>query len=83
MGARSIADLVRMVDGLGHVPREGAIRSKDIGGTNYYGTARRYSNAHTSDGSSTQGPRGQSRSPALLSRGQDIPPVRAGCEQRH
>ena len=39
MGARSIADLVRMVDRLGHVPCEGAIRSKDIGVTNCYGAA--------------------------------------------
>ena len=67
MGARSIADLVRMVDRLGHVPCEGAIRSKDIGVTNYYGIALRYSNAHTSDGSSTEGRRSQFRSPALLS----------------
>ena len=64
MGARTIADLVRMVDRLGHAPREGAIRSKDVGVTNCYGAAHRYSNARTSDGSSTEVRRGQSMSPA-------------------
>ena len=39
MGARSVADLVRMVDKLGHVPSEGAIRSDDIGVTNCCGAA--------------------------------------------
>ena len=65
MGARSIADLVRMVDKLGHVPREGAIRSKDVGVTNCYRAAHQHSNARTSDGSSTEVCRGQSMSPAL------------------
>jgi len=65
MGARSIADLVRIVDKLGHVPRERAVRSKDIGVTNCHGTAHRRSNARTSDGSSTEVCRGQSMSPAL------------------
>jgi FixJ family two-component response regulator len=84
MGARSIADLVRMVDKLGHVPREGAIRSKDIGVTNCYGAAHRYSNPRTSDSSSTEGRRGQSMSPAPhCPEVRTSPPVRAGCEQRH
>jgi FixJ family two-component response regulator len=84
MGARSIADLVRMVDKLGHVPREGAIRSKDIGVTNCYGAAHRYSNARTSDGSSTEGRRGQSMSPALhYPEVRTSTPVRDGCEQSH
>ena len=64
MGARSIADLVRMVDKLGHVPREGAIRSKDVGVTNCYRAAHQHSNARTSDGSSTEVRRGQPLSPA-------------------
>jgi FixJ family two-component response regulator len=82
MGARSIADLVRMVDKLGHVPREGAIRSKDIGVTNCYGAAHRYSNARTSGGSSTEGRRGQSMSPAAhYPEVRTSPPVRDGCER--
>jgi FixJ family two-component response regulator len=60
MGARSIADLVRMVDKLGHVPSEGAIRSDDFGVTNYCGAAHRYPNARKPDGSSSGGRRGQS-----------------------
>ncbi len=64
MGARSIADLVRMVDKLGHVPREGAIRSKDVGVTNCYRAAHQHSNARTSEGSSTEVRRGRPLSPA-------------------
>jgi FixJ family two-component response regulator len=39
MGARSIADLVRMVDKLGHVPSEGAVCLKDITMTHCCGAA--------------------------------------------
>jgi FixJ family two-component response regulator len=52
MGARSIADLVRMADELGHVP------------SNRYGAARKDSNARKSYVSSTEGRRGQSMTPA-------------------
>jgi FixJ family two-component response regulator len=60
MGARSIADLVRMADKLGNVPSKEAIRSDDIPASNCCGAARRDSNARKSYGSSAEGRRGQS-----------------------
>jgi FixJ family two-component response regulator len=83
MGARSIADLVRMVDKLRHVPSKGAIRSDDFGVTNGRGAPRRYPDACKPDGSSSEGRRGQSMPPApLLSLGRDIHAGRADCEHR-
>jgi hypothetical protein len=64
MGARSIADLVRMADKLGHVPSKEAIRSDNIPMSNCCEVARRDSNARKSYGSSTEGRRGQSMTPA-------------------
>jgi FixJ family two-component response regulator len=60
MGARSIADLVRMVDKLGHVPSEGAIYSDDFGVTNCCKAAHRYPDARKPDRSSSEGRRGHS-----------------------
>jgi FixJ family two-component response regulator len=60
MWARSIADLVRMVDKLGHVSSEGAIRSDDFSVTNCSGAAHRYPNARKPNRSSSEGRRGQS-----------------------
>jgi len=67
MGARSIADLVRMADKLGHAPSKEAIRSHDIPVSNCCGAARRDSNARKSYGSSREGRRGYSMTPASLS----------------
>jgi FixJ family two-component response regulator len=67
MGARSIADLVRMADKLGHVPSKEAFRSDDIPVSNCSGVARRDSNARKSYGSSTEERRGQPMTPASLS----------------
>jgi FixJ family two-component response regulator len=64
MGARSIADLVRMADELGHVPSKEAIRSDDIPVSNRCGAARRDPNARKSYVSSTEGRCGQSMTPA-------------------
>ncbi|WJR75625.1 response regulator [Bradyrhizobium sp. NP1] len=64
MGARSIADLVRMADKLGHVPGKEAIRSDDIPVSNCCGAPRRDSNVRKSYGSSTDGSRGQSMAAA-------------------
>jgi FixJ family two-component response regulator len=60
MGARSIADLVRMVDKLRHVPSEGAIRSGDFGVTNRCGAAHRHPGARKPVGSSSEGRSGKS-----------------------
>ena len=64
MRARSIADLVRMADKLGHVPSKEAIRSHDIPVSNCCGAARRDSNARKSYGSSTEGSCDQSMAAA-------------------
>lgn len=63
MGARSIADLVRMVDKLGDVPSEGAIRPDDLRATDRCGTAHRYSSIHESNGPLAEVHRGKSMSP--------------------
>jgi FixJ family two-component response regulator len=60
MAARSIADLVRMVDKLGHVASERAIRSNDFGVTKCSGAAYRSPSARKPDGSSRGSRRGQS-----------------------
>jgi FixJ family two-component response regulator len=54
MGAGSIADLVRMADKLGNMPRNEASRSHDIPVSNRCGAARRDSNARKCYGSSTE-----------------------------
>jgi DNA-binding CsgD family transcriptional regulator len=64
MGARSIVDLARMADELGHVPSKEAIRSDNIPVSNCCGAARRDSNARKSYVSSTDGRRRQSMTPA-------------------
>ena len=48
--ARSLADLVRMVDKLRPVPSKGAIRSDDFGVTNGCAAPRRYPDARKPDG---------------------------------
>src|SRR5882762_2632673 len=79
MGARSIADLVRIVDKLEPLPRDGAIRSKDIGVTNCSGAPHRYSSARMSDDSLTEG----RRSPFAIPRSAHLVPARAGRKQAH
>jgi FixJ family two-component response regulator len=66
MGARSIVDLVRMADKLGHVLSKKSIRSHDISGRDSCGDKPRDSRALRPCRSSTEGRRLQS-SPALLS----------------
>jgi FixJ family two-component response regulator len=61
MGARSIVDLVRMSDQLGHAPNKEAIRSHDIPVSNCCGAAPRF---RKSFGSSTRGSRGHSLTPS-------------------
>jgi FixJ family two-component response regulator len=64
MGARSIVDLVRMADELGHVPTKVAARFRDIPASNCCGAARRDPNARKSYGSSTEASHGQSMAAA-------------------
>jgi FixJ family two-component response regulator len=61
MGARSIVDLVRMSDQLGHAPNKEAIRSHHIPVSNCCGAAPRF---RKSFGSSTRGSRGHSLTPS-------------------
>ncbi|WGD50334.1 response regulator [Bradyrhizobium sp. CB1650] len=67
MGARSIADLVRMADKLEHRPGNETIRSHDIPLSGCCGAARRNSNARKSCSTSAEERRSQSMTPASLS----------------